>query len=152
LPDGVDVRGYGGYTICPYAVLPDGRRYRTVPGTADLISAFKAGTIPNIPQGIVDLIQSKDPHTNGRDHFGGDAGAREKAFAAAALKGCMNELAGTNAGSRNEKLNAVAYRLGRMIARNWIDRAAVESALLGAMHCNGGVADDGVKAAKDTLN
>ena len=56
LPAGIDARGCGGYVIAPYAVLPDGRRYRTVPGAPDLIAAFKAGTIPHVPQGIVDLI------------------------------------------------------------------------------------------------
>jgi hypothetical protein len=96
------------------------------------------------------LTPSSKGQTNGGggQTFNGDAGAREKAFAAAALKGCMNELVSTNAGNRNEKLNAVAFRLGRMIARGWIERAAVEHALIGAMHCNGAIADDGLKAAK----
>ena len=59
LPEGVDVRGAGGYTICPYAVLPDGRRYRAVKDTPDLIAAYRAGSIPHVPQGIVDLIQAR---------------------------------------------------------------------------------------------
>jgi Bifunctional DNA primase/polymerase, N-terminal len=57
LPDGIDVRGQGGYVICPYAELPDGRRYETVKGMADLIAAFKSGTVPPIPSGIAKLLE-----------------------------------------------------------------------------------------------
>jgi hypothetical protein len=60
LPAGIDARGCGGYVICPYATLSDSRQYKAVPGTPDLISAYKAGTIPHVPQGIVDLIQADD--------------------------------------------------------------------------------------------
>jgi hypothetical protein len=59
LPPGIDVRGHGGYVICPYAVLADGHRYLPVPGSADLIAAFQARSIPQIPQGIVDLIEPR---------------------------------------------------------------------------------------------
>ena len=59
LPPGVDARGWGGYVVAPYAVLPDGRRYKSVPGAPDLIAAFKAGSIPHVPQGVVDLIQAR---------------------------------------------------------------------------------------------
>jgi hypothetical protein len=79
------------------------------------------------------------------------AGVRERAYAEAALEGCAAELAATKKNSRNDKLNALAFRLGRMVARGWIKRADVEQALLKAMHANGGVADDGIKAAEATL-
>jgi hypothetical protein len=59
LPKGVDVRGAGGYVICPYAHLPDGRCYRTIRNTPDLISAYKANSIPPVPEGIVALIEAR---------------------------------------------------------------------------------------------
>jgi len=59
----------------------------------------------------------------------GPVGARERAYAAKALKGNAAELAETEDGSRNNKLNAIAYRMGRMIGAGWIERAEVESAL-----------------------
>ena len=153
LPAGIDVRGCGGYVIAPYAVLADGRRYRAVTGTPDLMAAFRADTLPHIPQGIVELIQARK-HGNGQAQPNGccgPAGAREKAFAQAALEGCAAELAATTRGGRNEALNALAFRLGRMVARGWLDRAAVEGVLLGAMHVNGYVADKGSKAVEATL-
>jgi hypothetical protein len=81
----------------------------------------------------------------------GTAGVRERAYAEAALQGCAAELAAAKKNSRNDKLNALAFRLGRMVARGWIKRADVEETLLKAMHDNGGVADDGIKAAEATL-
>ena len=81
----------------------------------------------------------------------GVAGVRERAYAEAALEGCATELAATKKNSRNDKLNALAFRLGRMVARGWTRRADVEQALLKAMHDNASVADDGIKAAEATL-
>ena len=155
LPAGVDVRGAGGFVIAPYAALPDGRRYRAVPGTPDLIAAFKVGTIPHVPQGVVDLIKArKHQREQSRpddSHGAGTAGVREQAYAQAALEGCAAELATAVAGTRNQTLNAMAYRLGRMVARGWIDRATVEAALVGAMYANGYVTEKGIRAVEATL-
>jgi hypothetical protein len=159
LPDGIDVRGAGGYVIAPYAILPDGQRYRAVPGTPDLITAFQTRTIPYVPQGIVDLVrarkQNSSEQTQGEQpqnkHTNGGAGIREQAYARAALEGCTAELAAAASGSRNELLNKLAFRLGRMIARGWLIRAEVETVLLGAMHANGYIDEDGIRAAAATL-
>ena len=48
LPGGLDVRG-AGYVIAPGAMRRDGRRYRPVTSSPDLAAAFKAGTIPVLP-------------------------------------------------------------------------------------------------------
>jgi hypothetical protein len=152
LPDGIDVRGCGGYVICPYAVLPDGRRYRAVSRAADLITAYLAGTIPPVPQGVVDLIEARKnnkPHTI---QLKADKSAsREKAYALAALEGCTKELAAAAQGGRNELLNKLAFRLGRMIGRGWLYREHAEANLIGAMHVNGYVTDKGIRAAEATL-
>jgi len=49
LPDGIDVRGVGGFVIAPGAVLPDGKGWQSVNGRPLLADAFKAGTIPELP-------------------------------------------------------------------------------------------------------
>jgi len=77
LPDGIDVRGCGGYVICPYAVLPDGRRYQSVAGTPDLIGAYKAGTVPHIPEGIVELIEGRKLEQAHSASYTGTCGARD---------------------------------------------------------------------------
>ena len=154
LPEGVDVRGQGGYTIAPGAVLPDGKRYQPIPGAPDLIAAYQTGAVPYIPEGVVALIQARRQAGDRRhsEHQSGrDAGICERAYAEAALKGCAAELAGTARGGRNEAANKTAFRLGRMIARGWLDRLEVEAALLEAMHANGYVDDDGIQSAEATL-
>jgi hypothetical protein len=153
LPDGIDVRGAGGYVICPYAVLADGRHYRAVRHAADLITSYRAGSVPPVPEGIVALIEARK---NSKAHAAqanqsGKAGIREKFYALAALDGCTKELAAAAPGGRNELLNKLAFRLGRMIARGWLHRKHVEANLNGAMHANGYVADKGVKAVEATL-
>jgi hypothetical protein len=62
---------------------------------------------------------------------------REQKYAAAALDGCAAELGGTPEGERNNKLNAVAYRMGRMVARGWMDRDAVCERLMAAARACG---------------
>src|SRR5262249_5069211 len=86
-----------------------------------------------------------------RQRPNGATGVREKAYASAALDGRTEELAAAASGSRNDHLNKSAFRLGGMIARGWLKRADVEDALLGAMHANKAVADDGIDAAKATM-
>jgi len=101
------------------------------------------------------LIENRAAQANRNDKqqtkTEGVAGVRERAYAEAALEGCATELAATKKNSRNDKLNALAFRLGRMVARGWIKRADIETALLEAMQANGGVADDGLAAAAATL-
>jgi bifunctional DNA primase/polymerase-like protein len=151
LPDGIDVRGVGGFVIAPCAVLPDGRHYHPVAGKPDLIEAYRAGTVPFVPQGIVDLIQARRKPRKPADAGASDAGEREKAYARAALDGCAEELAATAKGKRNEALNALAFRLGRMVGAGWIERTKVEAALTAAMHTNGYAADKGDEAVEATL-
>jgi hypothetical protein len=80
-----------------------------------------------------------------------NAGIRERAYAQAALDGCIKELADCQPGGRNELLNALAYRLGRMVARGWLHREHVEANLSGAMHTNGYVEQKGIRAVESTL-
>jgi hypothetical protein len=79
-------------------------------------------------------------------------GSREQKYATAALAGASSELAamGKNSG-RNDALNAISYRLGRMVARGWIERGVVEAALFKASADNGLVKEDGAKSVRATI-
>ena len=72
-----------------------------------------------------------------------DAG--ERAWAEAALERDAAELAACGEGGRNHALNAKAYRMGRMVARGWIEKSRVEAALTDACRANGLFKDDGPK-------
>jgi Protein of unknown function (DUF3987) len=78
-------------------------------------------------------------------------GEREQKYALAALSGCAIELAGTVQGSRNDKLNAAAFRMATMIAAGWIDEAAVIDALLDACNRNHYLRDHGRNATMKTI-
>jgi hypothetical protein len=72
-------------------------------------------------------------------------------YANASLKNDCGELWSCKPGDRNRKLNAIAYAMGRQIARGWIKRERVEKMLLlAAEHCKL-VKDDGLQQCKDTI-
>ena len=128
------MRGEGGYVIGQGAVLPDGKRWVPVSGKPPLAHAFKNGIIPELPQWLEGIIR---PNRDGVDQnarmaFSKTDVSRGQAYAAAALQGAAGELSTTSNGKRNETLNAVAYRMGKLIARDWIDEKTVTDALLGA--------------------
>ena len=75
----------------------------------------------------------------------------ERAWAEAALERNAAELAACGEGGRNHDLNAKAYRMGRMVARDWIEKSRVEAALTDACRANGLFKDDGPKGVRDTL-
>jgi AAA domain/Bifunctional DNA primase/polymerase, N-terminal len=89
---------------------------------------------------------------NAGDEFDAIYGGRERKYALAALQGCAGELAGMAADSgRNNRLNALAYRLGTMCARGWISRDEIESRLFTGAGACGLIADDGEAATRATL-
>jgi hypothetical protein len=85
------------------------------------------------------------------DEFDKLYGEREQKYALAALSGCAVELAVTVEGARNEKLNKVAYHMGTMIARGWIEEAAVTDVLLDACDKNKYLREHGRGAALKTI-
>ena len=79
-------------------------------------------------------------------------GEREQKYAMAALHNCAHELAemAPNSG-RNDKLNKIAFRLGTMAARRWIDARQVEKTLYAAAGTCGLAVEDGARATLATL-
>src|SRR4051812_24374966 len=59
LPEGVDIRGEGGYVIAPFARLPDGRSYAPIPETPNLLSV-PTESIPYAPQWLVEIVRRPD--------------------------------------------------------------------------------------------
>jgi hypothetical protein len=145
LPDGIDVRGVGGYVIAPGSVLPDGRSYRHVYGSWD--------AMPELPAPLASFLREKRPVTTPALANAVDAsliGDRERRFAAAALADEVAKLRAMPEGSgRNRALNEAAHSLGTMAS--WIDLSDVADALLEASMANGYVRKDGESAAKQTI-
>src|SRR5262245_37296449 len=158
LPDGIDVRGAGGFVIAPGAQLPDGKWWQCVNGRPLLGDAFKAGTIPELPQWLADIIRPSRRSNGGAvdedacifDNRETNNSCRGQAYAAAALNGAVAELSAALSGKRNETLNAVAFHLGRMIARGWIDDKTVADVLIGACDANKYLREHGHRATVKT--
>jgi len=165
LPRGIDVKGSGGYVIAPGAVLPDGTAYIVAPDSRDLAD-LRDGTIPEVPDWLLDVLQDRRgpmdnpgqakiataPNVDGiRLPTESMPSARETAFASVALEGCAAELAKARRLGRNTTLNNVAYRMGRMVTRGWIEQAEVHRRLLDAAVRCGLVGEDGVNAVRATL-
>ena len=81
MPEGIDVRGVGGYVIAPGAVMPDGRRYEPDAMFPRLSEKLGNGGLPKPPQWVVDLIRPKKEEAAPRSSDGGD----ERGYVEAAL-------------------------------------------------------------------
>jgi hypothetical protein len=75
----------------------------------------------------------------------------EQNYANRALSNAAVELMNCAAGGRNVKLNALAFKMGRLVVRGWIDRGRVEQLLeWGADQCRL-TADDGIASVRATM-
>ena len=122
------------------------------PLTAETAAAFLAAASDLLTR--YGWKAGENKKTNGADAETGraeGASPRERAYAAAALDNVAEELAGTAAGDRNNKLYKTAFRIGTMVARGWIPRTEVEATLFDAAKDCGLVADDGEVQTRRTI-
>ena len=56
LPEGINVRGQGGFVVAPGAVRPDGAICEPAPGTPELTVAFRADAIPELPDWLAECL------------------------------------------------------------------------------------------------
>ena len=130
LPPGIDVRGTGGFVIGPGAVLPNGAEWR--------LASDYSTDLPHLPPWLEQMIRADKEVPAQRTAIATRAtiatrastASREERYAETVLEGCISEVENAPKGRRNTVLNNVAYRLGRVIARGWIDRNKVEINLL----------------------
>lgn len=77
--------------------------------------------------------------------------SREYLYALQAITQAFIELSNAQPGERNNKLNALAYKLGRLMARSWITpRLYIRALWRGAMNCRLAT-DDGPQQVTDTI-
>jgi hypothetical protein len=153
LPDGINVRGAGGLTIAAGSARPDGRCYEHLEDRPSILGAFE---IPVVPAWLVEIVRAS-PRVHG-GHVVVDRGTytlsttrRQSAWATAALERSTSALANTPNGRRNVTLNAVAFRLGRIVGRGWLARGEVEARLRAAADGCGLTKDDGAYAVIKTI-
>jgi hypothetical protein len=146
----------GGINMAPGAVRPDGQLWREPDDGLRLASSFAAGTIPEIPQWLVDLIRapqavaSREYKHAAVQEFS-TASERERSYAVHALENECTRTRQAIPGERNETLNKAAFALGRMTGAGWIEPELVRSELFAAAQDCGLVRDDGAGAARNTI-
>ena len=136
LPEGVDVRGDGGYVIWPPSRLPDGRSWR-VPENCE------TEEIASAPRWLYELLAEKPATASGS--------RPASAYGEAALNGEIAKAAGARRGQRNEALNKAAFSLGQLAGGGALSSSDVEDRLYGAAQASGLVADDGERAVRATI-
>jgi hypothetical protein len=123
--------------------------------------AVPEGPIPELPEVFCHLTINHLGVTAKADRYVSAATPRECVYgppsryemnyADVALRNAVGELWMCREGSRNVKLNALAYNMGRLIVRGWIPRDRVESYLMKCCEANGLLADDGLAQCRATL-
>ena len=151
LPAGICVRGAGGFVVAPGAIRPDGAAWLSDESAPELASALTRRDIPVMPAWLHNLIRHEATAAIKGEATVGAAGDRERKYAATALAGCARELEQAVPGSRNTILNAVAYRLGRFVARGWLGEEMLHVDLFRSASVCGLVADDGDASVRATI-
>jgi hypothetical protein len=101
---------------------------------ADADEAVQTNTIPELPRWLVNIIARRAAEQTGVR----PPTEQEQEFAARSLKRYAEELVGIEPGEgRNNKLNTIAYTMGRMGGPGWIGEDEVEAALITACDKNG---------------
>ena len=155
LPEGIDVRGHGGFIIAAGTVRCDGVAYLTDGNGPDLAEAYAEGTIPVLPEFLEKIIRSRRPRATAAKAVNADQPPaptrREQAYACCALDGCARELENAAEGQRNNTLNAVVYRMARMSAARWVDPKSVNERLVRAAKKCGLLAKEEAKRTEATF-
>jgi hypothetical protein len=113
---GCDIRSSGGYVVAPPSLHLSGRRYSWV---------APPGPGAN-PEWLERLLAEKPAE---RPRAASPAVRRTTAYGRAALDGIAAEMAQAQPGSRNDALNAAAFRLGRLVVADLVDEAEAVAAL-----------------------
>jgi hypothetical protein len=140
---GINIRGKNGFIVAPGTLRPDGKLWRARAGTPGVATALQNKVLPELPKVIVDLILA-DTHKPPTQPTACPASVsdRERRYADEALAGMVLDVMHAPKGSRNNELNAKAYKLGRIVAAGWLDEGRARAAIAAAGAAAGLDADE----------
>lgn len=128
LGPGLDTRGDGGYIIAPPSWHPDGVRYEWLNQLA--LAPLPEWIVHTLTNPRAERPESSDkPTTSGECPTPPPMSGTTTAYAAKALAGQAADVAATPAGSRNQRLNDAAFRMGQLIAGDQISEVDVTAEL-----------------------
>lgn len=142
---GIDWRGDGGNVVLPGSAHYTGRVYTWEAGfsPADIGLAMA-------PDWLLELAAKRTPAAPVQPATR-IPGASLHPWATAALANEIQALAETGRGSRNNRLNEAAVKLGSIVAGGGLPEAMVRDALMAACHTNELVSDDGEHSVLATI-
>ena len=120
LGPGLDIRGDGGYVIAPPSRHASGRSY-----------VLEAGgqLIPELPAWLIELLRPPPLPERNPVRPNGQL-AHPDRWTRAAVEGELHRLRAATAGTRNDTLNRIAFRLGQIVRMGRLDEATAERLLL----------------------
>jgi hypothetical protein len=148
LPEGIHVRGDGGYVIWPPSQLPDGRSW-------SVADTCETDAIADAPEWLYEILLTKPsiptatPDTSSRTSKGNGSG--NGAYARAALEGEIAAVACARPTTRNHTLNKAAFSLAQLVAAGALPESEVADRLYGAAMACGLVTEDGAQAVRATI-
>jgi hypothetical protein len=166
LPEGIHVRGEGGYVIWPPSVRRDGCAYAVVEDVG-------LDAVPEAPEWLLGLIEARRDAPERLDDIpeprrpltvveDSNPSAMDRVWAAAALTEEIRAVAQAPVGARNNTLNRAAFNLGQIVASGLLTEDQVVRELLAAaercgliLEENGGLKvratiESGLKAGKES--
>lgn len=128
----LDTRATGGYVVAPPSVHPDGSLYTWAEGRGP-----HAMSVAVAPSWLLEAFASRRPSpapSTPREPALPPSGARDirRKWCLGALEAEARELSEAPAGTRNDKLNSAAYKMGGYVGAGHLDESEVEHVLLGA--------------------
>lgn len=124
IAESIDTRGVGGYVVVPPSIRRDGSYLG--------ITAGDLAQLPTIPAWVLDALETRAARTALRTppaRAASGASGRRAAYVGSAVAGEVQRVLEAAAGGRNDALNRAAYRLGRLVGADVLDREAVIGAL-----------------------
>ncbi|MBO1904030.1 DUF3987 domain-containing protein [Microvirga sp. 3-52] len=154
LPPGIHVRGEGGYIIMPPSVRRDGRKYEL----AEPLDLFRFERAPDWLLGEIlaakghEVDDVVDVSSLIKPPLDGHGGSLDRRWAQARLQNEMHELAETQKGGRNIRLNRAVFNCAQVVPHGLLSESEIEAAAVEACRKNGIVRDKGIASVQRTIN
>jgi hypothetical protein len=126
LPEGINVRGRGGFIFAQGAVRPDGQGWQVARDSEPLAQAVKNETIPVIPEWLAEIIRTPKGRPIGAPPapppiitLGHAPTERERKYGADKVAYAIADFVAAKS-NRNNALNIAALKIGSVVARGWV--------------------------------
>jgi putative DNA primase/helicase len=121
LGKGLDIRGDGGYALVEPSVHANGKQYTTLLERPLLVAPW-----------LVDLVREQPKLSASTQKTKRRVRAGTTRYAQVALDGQSRDVATAPEGTRNDTLNKAAFRMGKLVGSNDIERDVAEATLTDA--------------------